>query len=249
MEENMLLAREIDLTAGTGVVAHLVPNPKIYQCPRKDDLPTKILIDWSGNEMNAEEYAGFLSKWKTGAHLFIDHEGRLWQFVDLGNQVRRHPAGDVGGIWIVLQNKGAPPEDPRVRRGTFRITREGQTYSVLCATTAQIETLEELVVLLCESFRIEPRLPRVDGEATHPECSAIPPALFSTRALEDWEGVLLAMHLDGRTLSPGPGILQALDELEQIWDTEEEEDEDDTDFEGEEQEIDEDAFDAAFPDP
>lgn len=239
----MLLAHGIDLTAGTDLdVDHGLPNG-IRVVARKGQRVRKIIVDWSGNEMNAEEYAAFLSKGKTGCHLFIDHEGGIYQFADLSHsRVNRVGAFDAESVWIVLQNKGEPVADPRVPRGTFRYAWGGRELPALGSLTEQLESLYQLVDLICESLQIEPWLPRRNEELITRHLSA--------KAASGWQGVLLASHLSSYTVSPGPGVLEVLDELEGDWNSDDGEydEEEDTDLEGEEEELDEEAFDRAFPD-
>jgi hypothetical protein len=234
----MLLAHEIDLTAGTELeVKNLALKTK-----RRKERPKKIIIDWSGNEMNAEEYAAFLRRGKTGTHLFIDHEGIVWQFADLWlAKVARWKGVDDDSIWITLQNKGVPPSDTRVARGVFVYEFGAFKKPVLAVNADQLDSLTEIIDLICRSMGILPHVPRKDGQLiTHQ---------LKPRTVRAWEGILLASHV-APTLSPGPGALPALAELEhKLLSEDEEEDEDGTDLDGEEQEVDDEAFNRDFPDP
>jgi len=219
----MLFAFGIDLTAGTEleVLTMEVEGMKIE--PR-NHRPQKIIIDWSGNEMTGQDFAAFLAKGKTGCHLYIDYDGGIWQFADLFDQVVRKKEVDGDSIWIVLQNKGVPPEDPRYKRGTFREDFHGRKMPVLGSVLDQLTALEELIALICESVRILPIIPRVGEEA-------IDLAVMEPDDLKDYVGLLLASHVDARTMSPGPGVIELLDEMDQEFN---DEDDDDSELEDEE---------------
>lgn len=235
----MLLAHGLDLTAGTELDVDTTYFGQV-RGSKRDALPETIIIDWSGNEMSAKEYA---LETKRAAHLYIDHEGVIWQLADLSVTVahlgRSAAHVDERAVWIVLQNKGMPPTDSRVKRGVWDTRFGSHRLAVLGATSDQIESLLELAALLAPSLGFDPSIPRRDGE---PVRKALAP-----KVLAKWTGILLASHVDARTISPGPGILEALDELEEVWF--DESDEDDTDFEGDDEEIDEEAFEEDFPDP
>lgn len=239
----MLLAHDIDLL---GAVDFEVTNHSSAMKSReRTHKPSKICIDWSGNEMNASEYAAYLERGKTGCHLFIDSGGETYQFADLWTEAvtRSNALMDADAIWIVLQNKGVPPEDARVKRGVFIYDFGRFTGPALGVTADQLEELESILGVICACLGIPPCLPRKEEEVIRKQ--------LSTRVLKEWNGILLASHI-APTMSPGPGVLDALDEFEAECFSEDDEDlddEDETDFDGEEQEVDEEAFEADFPDP
>jgi hypothetical protein len=241
----MLIANEIDLTAGTEFeVVSEIPNG-ISTRPR-ERKPTKVVIDWSGHEMSAREYADFLARGTLGAHLYIDEAGTISQLADLWQeQVARVRAVDAEAVWIVLQNEGRPPSDRRVRRGAFRYRFGDLELSTLTCNADQIEALEDVVTLICLSMGIPPSLPRRHGEVVREP--------LSEETVQRWEGLLLASHLPRTppTVAPGPHILDVLDQLETELVREDPLEEwEDTDFDSDAEapDIDED-FDEAFPDP
>lgn len=234
----MLIANGVDITAGTDhLLTERLHVPSIRVLHRRK-RPRKIILDWSGNEESAEEYGAFLGRSEYGTHLYIDHQGVIWQFADLwAGKVRRgRKAIDEEAVWIVLQNKGKPPEDARVRRGTFIYQFGAHKIPALCMLTEQVDSLLAVLELICQSLQIPPCIPRKNEE---PIITRI-----SETALASWNGILLASHIDSRTIAPGPGILDELDAFEQ----EMLEPDDDTDFEGEDQNVDPEAFEEAFPD-
>ncbi len=238
----MLFARGIDLTAGTELVVDHGGTQLEISARSKGKSPRMIVIDWSGNEMSAEEYGAFMARGNAGAHLYIDHEGGITQYTDLWNKVRRMKSVDDVAIWVVIQNKGIPPHDDRVSRGAFVYSFGEHKLSALCANSDQIDSLVYLLGLICDSLQIPPSIPRKDGEPLE--------RAIRGKTGPRWNGVLLASHLDAGTVSPGPGILEALDEFEHdmLAEDDEYDEEEDTDFDGEDQEVDEDAFNEAFPD-
>lgn len=222
-----MLVNGVNATAGTDLEVDIL-DVKLKGVTRRRERPRKIIIDWSGNEMNAEEYGRFLEKSKVGCHLFIDAEGSITQYADLWAQrVMRHPNTvlELDAIWIVLQNRGAPPADSRVSRGSFAYRWGNEVMPVLGATADQIDALIEVVALICESLDIEPCLPRVDGVPARRK--------IGTKVATNWQGILLASHISP-SMSPGPGVLDALAQLEDAFFSEEEdEDEDEEEDEGE----------------
>jgi hypothetical protein len=240
----MLFANGIDLTAGTELEVTAIEADGMKTAPRKV-RPTKIIIDWSGREMTGEDYAVFLAKGMSGAHVFIDYDGGIWQFVDLFDKVNRGGAIDEEAIWVVLQNKGVPPEDLHYRRGTF-VMKLGKTeIPVLGCVLEQLEALEEVIALICQSLLIPPTIPReqsLDGRGVF--SGFLPPDL-----IEEWPpGILFASNLSEKTVSPGPGVADLLDEIDETFHSEV--DEDDTDFESDDDlDFDTEAFNKAFPDP
>jgi len=230
-----MLAREIDLTAGTELAVE-IHDTEMKRTPRKGK-PTKIVIDWSGLEATAEDY----SNTRFGCHLYIDEEGDVHQFADLWlDQVGRGgPRVDAGAIWIVLQ-VGVPPVG-NVKRGAFLYRWGGKTHKVLGATTEQLESLAEVVILICMSLGIPLEIPeqkKMLGEVT----------------VAEWKGVLLASHV-ADTPAPGPGVLEILEEsfgelaMDEDGDEDEDEDESDDEFEGRPIAFNFEKFEVDFPDP
>lgn len=241
----MLLAHNLDLTGLTEIE---VDDSLFRSVPttRRKKPPTKVIIDWSANEMSAREYSDFARGKKYGAtHIYIDHEGTIWQFADLMvDCIPRSKELDQEAIWIVLQNQGMPPADSRVARGVWLYEFGRHKLPTLGVINDQLEVLEELIVLLFSSMPwMEPVVPRKDSEVVMKP--------LSPKVIEAWRGLLLASHVDSSTVSPGPGIIDVLDELEAEWFEEDEYDEDeDTDFEAEtDEEVDASEFDRDFPDP
>lgn len=237
-----MFAREINLLGGTELEVEIHETPP-KGWPTRHARPSKIIIDWSGNEMNADEYVDWLHKSKLGCHLFIDSDGDIHQFADLWDAKVPRAGGELDEqvIWIVLQNQGRPPADKRVLRGVFNYRFGDFRGPALGATSEQIETLLEVVQLICVSLDIPPCLPRKNEEPIE--------AILKPATVNAWSGILLASHT-APTASPGPGILAALDELEQALFSEDEESEDDEeDPDGEEPPpVDAEKFDADFPD-
>jgi len=189
--------------------------------------PRKIVIDWSGDELGGEEFASIGREFSGGCHIYIDYDGTIWQFADLFDKVSRGGWIDSDAIWIVLQNKGAPPQNKKFPRGTFRMEVNDLKVSALASTTEQLEALEQLILLVCDSLQLAPNVPR-DGnyEVLRGE--------VSKRMVKDHEVILAAFHLKSTTVSPGPGVIEILDELEQHFSDLEEEEDDDDEEEGDE---------------
>jgi hypothetical protein len=199
--------------------------------------------------MSAKEYADYMVRGNApmgrcvGAHLYIDHLGQIFQYADLGvYRARRHPPVDESAIWIVMQNKGEPPFDPRVPRGVYRYIFGKKEGPSLCCTSDQVDSLMDVIDLICRSMSIPMGIPRT--KAMDPVAKKL-----SSKKLDRWSGILLASHA-APVLSPGPCVLEALDELEQMFLSElYEEDEEDEGEPGDgTEEFDEEAFEKAFPD-
>lgn len=199
-------------------VRPLIPEPKRHR---------QIVIDWTGSEMSAQEI--MLQRNPNGWNLVIDHEGEVFQLRDLGED---------GPILIALQNQGRPPKDKRVNRGTFVYSFGKHKLPTLAATTPQLETLTQILPLICQCLGIPCAIPRKNEDPIR-----VP---LTPKAQRRFEGIVLASHLSPVTVAPGPGVIEALDELEVEYYSD---DEDDTDEDGEDQEVDDDEFDANFPEP
>ena len=162
----MLIANRIDMSAGTEVQVDSSLIGKVGMFRRKA-MPSKIVIDWSNNEMSAKEYADYMVRGNApmgrcvGAHLYIDHLGQIFQYADLGvYRARRHPPVDESAIWIVMQNKGEPPFDPRVPRGVYRYIFGKKEGPSLCCTSDQVDSLMDVIDLICRSMSIPMGIPR-----------------------------------------------------------------------------------------
>lgn len=200
----MLIAYGLDLSAGTEleVDSTLMGG----RGAKRRTRPDVLLIDWSGNEMSAKEFA--LAK--GSAHLYIDHEGVVWQLADLATRMFESSKKELRkitrrAILVVIQNKGLPPADSRVPRGLFSMEVGPIKADVLAANSDQTDSLVEVVNLVCESFGFPPCVPRVDEEPVARK--------LSPKTIDEWSGVLLSLHL-AKTPNPGPGILEAMAELE-----------------------------------
>ena len=242
-----MLAREIDLTAGTelSVEIHEVEMVRELRTTR----PNKIIIDWSRGEQSADDYGKGLGESKKGCHLYIDKNGDVHQFADLWlHKVKRGGIFiDQDAIWIVMQNRGDADIESKVKRGGFLYPWGKKRYHVFGANNDQIDALLEVVMLIGMSIGIPLGFPHRDENMLKEQLSPLMTTAFS--------GVLLASHvLD--TAAPGPGILDALQEAFEDLEEDENEDEDedeDEDEPGQEDEIefsfDTSQFERDFPDP
>lgn len=193
----------VDLTAVTETdVCSWDESGMIFDGSNRAVKPDLIVVSFSDEEMSHRQFFKNCTENNRSAHVYIDHEGQIFQFADLWSHRCVYDSGQSHrSIEIVLQNRSKPTPLKKYPRGVMQMIVDGDERFVLTTTTGQLDALEFVVDLICKSIKIPLELP---GKDDAPFIGLLPRGKrFS------FTGVVGAMHLCGG-IAPGEQVLNEL---------------------------------------
>ena len=164
--------------------------------------PELIVVNFSHEEMTYRQFFKNCMDSNRSAHLYIDHEGEIFQFADLWSSRCVYESGQSHrSIEIVLQNRQRPTPLKKYPRGVMEMKLNGEPRSVLTTTTGQLDALEFVTDLICKSIKIPFDLP---AEKEAPLLRPLP-----TKERFSFTGIVGQIHL-GEGIAPGEQVLNEL---------------------------------------